>query len=778
MVATNPCNEDNFQPFNAGLENKSNPEIPNGEYPIWHLYGQAFSPEYICDFIEYFLLYVPVNEDRQSKAFTIMPRFHQLRSTRNLAADLLLYAETNDSLGKKYLINHSPGAGKTLTIGWIAERMDSLNKSTNHEKVLDVIFILTDRKSLDNNVKDDLDKFTHISHKILYSVKAEDILMGIKKNKNIIVTTIQKFNWVQQKLKEDEGLRNLKVAFLIDEAHRSQGGKMGKNVRSTFANDKNKEERDEEDETWEDDAEVVFKELDMSKQVYVAFTATPIEKTLNLFGTPFDVYSEDEAIKEKYILDVADNIISYKTLYHLVTTWVKPDDKLYPEGLITKLLRDIAFEDESIIQYKSTVIVEHFEKEVRHLLDGKAKAMVVASSRQAGYIYYWSIKNIIEKKNLGYKIIFAFTDFIEKLSKEPLTEAKVNGLELSEETPIESYFEKDEYKLLIVANKFQQGFDEPLLCSMYLDKVVKGVNAVQTISRLNRNYPGKEKTTVIDFTNNATEIFKAFSKYRKGAKVRNTDPDPKELEELFEEIREANVFTEDMVNQLIKAVVERDDVVFSTMCLAYRTQFEKTIIDKEERKAFVNLLLKYVKKFNFLAQFTQFSDRLVQFAIFADLISGKLIKLGSESSLKKALEKITVEKASVQFLGEKKNPNMVKEPNKSSSSSVIVPPKITIEDEIIKIKNKFKIEEGDEIIIKDIYAETMTDKDLMDLIWANKDNQSFLNQTVAAQIRAQIIEIYKQKGHLRKTREEVYKGAGGIFDLLVLNIIRHAMHRE
>jgi len=168
----------------------------------------------------------------------------------------------------------------------------------------------------------------------------------------------------------------------------------------------------------------------------------------------------------------------------------------------------------------------------------------------------------------------------------------------------------------------------------------------------------------------------------------------------------------------------------------------------------------------------------VQFAIFADLIAGKLIKLGSESSLKKALEKITVEKASVQFLGEKKNPNMVKEPNKSSSSSVVVPPKITIEDEIIKIKSKFKIEEGDEIIIREIYAETMTDKDLMDLIWANKDNQSFLNQTVAAQIRAQIIETYKNKGHVRKTRDEVYKGAGGIFDLLVLNIIRHAMYRE
>jgi len=779
-VATNPSDEKYFQPFNTGLENKENPEIPKGEYPIWHLYGQAFSPEYICDFLEYFLIYVSANTERQSPAFTIMPRFHQLRSTRNLTADLLDYAETHDVLGKKYLINHSPGAGKTLTIGWMAERLDSLNKSTNNEKVLDIIFILTDRKSLNKNVKDDLEKFTHLKRKIIFTDKAEDVLKGIRSRTNIIVTTIQKFNYVQKELQADETLKQLKVAFLIDEAHRSQGGKMGRNVRTTFANEPLPNEQvngNEEEGTWEDEAEEMFQKLDISKQVYVAFTATPIEKTINLFGKPFDVYTEDEAIKEGYILDVADNIISYKTLYHLNTTWVKPDVNLYPEGLITKLLRDIAFEDESVIQYKSTVIVEHFENEVKGMLEGKAKAMVVASSRQAGYNYYLAIKSIIEKKNLGYKIIFAFSDgFVERVSKESLTEAKVNSLEISEETPIESYFESDEYNILIVAYKFQQGFDEPLLCAMYLDKVVKGVNAVQTISRLNRKHPGKNKTTVIDFTNNAKEIFKAFSKYRKGAKVRDTDPDPGELQELFVEIMAYHVFNQDMIDQFIETARERNDAVFAAMSLAFRLQFEKTISDKEERKSFVNLLLKYVKKYNFFAQFTSFNDKLVQFALFADMIAGKLIKIGSESTLKKSLERVTVEKAAVKYLGETKNPNIAKEPKSGKLASAVVPRKVTIEEVIENIRKLFKIEEGDEIIIKEIYAETMTNEEIIKLISAQPEDKDFIETTVAPMIRQLIIETYKQKGLVRKTREPLYKDSGGIFDLLVDNIIRNAIY--
>jgi len=776
-VATNPRNENNFQPFNTGLENKVNPEIPTGEYPVWHLYGQAFSPEYISDFLEYFLIYVPANAEKQTAAFSIMPRFHQLRSTRKLTADLLDFAETNDVLGKKYLINHSPGSGKTLTIGWMAERLDTLNKSTTNEKVFDNIFILTDRKSLNKNVKDDLEKFTHLQRKIIFTEKSNEIIQGLRSKTNIIVTTIQKFNWVQKELKEDESLKNLKVAFLIDEAHRSQGGKMGKNLRTTFAD--TTEQAEEDETTWEDEAEETFKNLDISRQVYVAFTATPVAKTLALFGQPFDVYTEDEAIKEGYILDVAENIISYKTLYHHLNVGsMKPDERLYPKGILVKLLNDIAYEDESLIQYKSTVIIDHFEKDVKEMLEGKAKAMVVTSTRQAGYNYFLALNKIIEMRNLKYKILYAFSDgFTEKVSKEQLTEAKVNGIEITDEMPIENYFEKDEYKILVVAHKFQQGFDEPLLCAMYLDRIVKGVNAVQTISRLNRKYPNKNTTAVIDFTNNAKEIFKAFSKYRKGAKVRESDPDPSELRDLYIEIMAYNIFSNDMIEQYLEIVAEQNDQVFAAMSLIFRTQFEKTITDKDERRIFVNLLLKYVKKFNFFAQFVQLPEELERFALFADLIAGKLIKLGSEKTLKKSLENVTIEKASVKSLGIKTNPHIMKE-SKVGIKAPPVPPKATIEEVIDDIRNSFRIGEGDEVILKEIYAETMNDSDLIELIFANRNDNDFLQRVVAAKLKAQIIQAYKDKGQILKTREPQYKDEGGIFDLFADNIIRHAKYKS
>ena len=771
-IANNPSKAENFKPFNTGLSNLENPNRPATEYPVWHLYGQVFSPEYICDFIEYFLVYVPKKLDQAAR--TIIPRFHQLRSTRNLTADLMAYTETHDTLGKKYLIHHSPGAGKTFTISWLAERLDSLYKTTTGEKVFDTIFILTDRKNLDKNIKDDLENFTHLQQKIVFTDKANDVLEHIKKRTNIIVTTIQKFSYVQEKLSKIPTLAQLKVAFLIDEAHRSQGGKMGMKVRSTFTDEATETE---EETTIEDSIAEVFEKLDISRQVYVAFTATPTEKTMQLFGKPFDIYTEDEAIKEDYILDVAENIISYKTLYNLNTIWVKPDTNLYPEGLINKLLRDIAYEDENIIQYKSTVIIEHFENEVRQQLNGKAKTMVVASSRQAGYHYFLALRTILSKKRLPYKVLFAFTDFIDKTSKQPLNEANVNDIVLGDETPIESYFEKDEYKILIVANKFQQGFDEPLLCAMYLDKIVKGVNAVQTISRLNRKAPNKNKTTVIDFTNNAKEIFKAFSKYRKGAKVRETEPNPEELQALYEKIADFQVFNEDMIQQYIQTAKENNDAIFMALSLAYRTQFEKTISDKEQRKTFVNLLSKFVKQYNFFAQFVNIPEHLSQFALFCDLIKGKLIKIGSESSLKKSLESVVVEKAAVKFLGEIQNPNIIKEPTTSGGNGSFEPTKVTIEDVIANIKAKFLIETGEEIIIREIYEEALKNNGLAKMIYSNRENQDFLQHTVAIELKKNIINAYRERGMFRKTREAKYKDMGGIFDLMVQSIIRKVIFK-
>jgi type I restriction enzyme R subunit len=508
-MATNPAIDKNFRWFNASLQNRA--ETP-GEYPVEHIYRHVLSKENITGYLENFLVFVPAQEKidengdlHKTDSFTIFPRYHQFRASKNLAADVKNFVNDNLKLGKKYLINHSAGAGKTLTIAWMADLLDGLYSADNR-KVFDNIIILTDRTSLDKNIKDDLRKFAHLATKLNFAERSQDLAKYLEKDRDIIISTIHKFSYIQEKLQNDDILKQRNVAFLIDEAHRSQDGKLAVTMKQFFTT----EDDDEEDED--------LKKLNLSNQIFVAFTATTTPKTVSYFGEPFDVYSEEEAIAEGYILDVAQNIISYETLYNLQLKEAIPE-KDFPHGTISKLLRNIAYEDEEIIQYKAEVIVKYFEERVKNSVSGKGKAMVVASSRLAGLIYFSTIKTILEEKETNYKALFAFSDFTH-----PKTNQKVNEDELNQLTEehggkdIEDVFNLPEYRIMVVANKFQTGFDQPLLSAMFLDKAIKNVNAIQTVSRLNRKHPDKEQEEilVVDFTNNAKEIFSAFNKHRSG----------------------------------------------------------------------------------------------------------------------------------------------------------------------------------------------------------------------------------------------------------------------
>ena len=280
----------------------------------------------------------------------------------------------------------------------MADRLDSLYTS-NGKKVFDNIIILTDRNALDKNVKDDLEMFTHLSTKLNFARRSKNLAEYLEKDRDIIVTTIHKFAYVQEKLENDKSLQNRNVAFLIDEAHRSQDGKMALTMRKFF--------NDEEAEAFETDEDETIKELqklNISNQVFVAFTATSTPKTVSYFGEPFDVYSEEEAIAEGYILDVAHNIISYETLYNLKQKEVIPEMD-FPTGIVSKLLKNIAYEDDAIIQYKSEVIVKLFQEKVVPSIQGQGKAMVVASSRIAGLKYFNTLKTILEDKESEWKSI-------------------------------------------------------------------------------------------------------------------------------------------------------------------------------------------------------------------------------------------------------------------------------------------------------------------------------------------------------------------------------------
>lgn len=781
-VATTPNSEKNFRWFNACLQNKAETQ---GEYPVEHVYRYALSPENICHYLEHYLVFVPAiqkevdGEWQTTSSFTIFPRYHQFRASKSLAEDVEQFAENKQVLGKKYLINHSAGAGKTLTIAWMADRLDSLYTS-NGKKVFDNIIILTDRNALDKNVKDDLEMFTHLSTKLNFARRSKNLAEYLEKDRDIIVTTIHKFAYVQEKLENEKSLQNRNVAFLIDEAHRSQDGKMALTMRKFF--------NDEEAEAFETDEDETLKELqklNISNQVFVAFTATSTPKTVSYFGEPFDVYSEEEAIAEGYILDVAHNIISYETLYNLKQKEVIPEMD-FPTGIVSKLLKNIAYEDDAIIQYKSEVIVKLFQEKVVPSVQGQGKAMVVASSRIAGLKYFNTLKTILEDKESEWKVLFAFSDFTHPITNEKIEENFVNQLNGK---LIEDVFAEEGNRILVVANKFQTGFDQPLLSTMFLDKSINGVNAIQTISRLNRKHKDKEQEDilVVDFTNNAQNIFDAFNKHRKGSPYKDKPPEKQVLLDLYDEIVNLNVFSEEEIKIYVNAYIDAElgarernstaDAVLSNLNQDYRNTFAKKLPELEAQKNYVSLLRRYTKLYYFIAQFFELTTELHKFIVFAEVMGGTLIRKGKSSEMKEFLKKVELSKGAVKFRGTKTNLIVVGKPKKKTGFKTGKGgqeiPRTTIESAIKEIKEKFQISEEDAILIKEIVEEVSETTSTKEKVIANKNDNIFLKNSAEPRIQSEVKEEYIKRDLWDKLDNPIYIQKGGIISLIGKTVIRN-----
>lgn len=782
-MATNPTSDKNFRWFNAGLQNRA--ETP-GEYPVEHIYRHVLSRENITGYLENFLVFVPAEEkiDEDGKhhkidSFTIFPRYHQFRASKNLAADVKSFVNENLRLGKKYLVNHSAGSGKTLTIAWMADLLDGLYSASN-KKVFDNIIILTDRTSLDKNIKDDLRKFSHLSTKLNFAERSRHLADYLQKDRDIIVSTIHKFSYIQEKLQNDEVLKQRNVAFLIDEAHRSQDGKLAVTMKEFFTS----ENEDEEDEDLE--------KLNLSNQIFVAFTATTTPKTVSYFGEPFDVYSEEEAIAEGYILDVAQNIISYETLYNLQLKEAIPE-KDFPHGTVSKSLRNIAFEDEEIIQYKAEVIVKYFEERVKSSVGGKGKAMVVASSRLAGLIYYNTIKTILEEKGADYQALFAFSDFTHPKTNQKFNEDEVNKLtEDHGGKDIEDVFNLPEYRIMVVANKFQTGFDQPLLSAMFLDKSIKDVNAIQTVSRLNRKHPDKEQEEilVVDFTNNAKEIFSTFNKHRAGSPFKEKEPNKEILIELYLEIRDLGVFTEEDFELYINAYLDAEeearkrnstaDAILSELDQEYRAKFKLKLPSLDAQKKYVGLLRRYEKLYYFLAQFFKLEEQLHEFTVFASAMGNKLIRKGKTSELKQFLNKVELHKGAVRYKGNTTNPNPSKESKKTGlklGGTGQSPARSTIEAAVAQITEKFPISEDEALLIREICTEVSNNYEIKEKVLANNSNENYLKTSARPRVTSEVKQGYIKRNKIDKLEEDVYKGQGGIISLMGRTIINTILGR-
>ena len=509
-----------FLPFNLGKENGSgNPQNPDG-YKTSYLWERVLQRDGLMDILARFIHLEAkekrLNNKRIKTETMIFPRYHQLDCVRKLVADA-----KEKGTGTNYLIQYSAGSGKSNSIAWLAHRLASLF-GNNDEKVFDSVIVVTDRLVLDQQLQDTIYQFEHkqgVVEKI--DQDSAQLAKAIVSGVPIIITTLQKFPFITEKT---EKLK--KYAVIIDEAHSSQGGEAAASLKGILAGTaiKEKAKKVAEQEGVPDyEEEIIRAIVKRGRQPnisFFAFTATPKYKTLEIFGTkdeegiprPFHLYSMKQAIEEGFILDVLANYTTYQTYYKLIKS-IEDDPEVDKKKAARALARFMSLHPHNISQ-KTEVMVEHFRRFTRHKIGGKAKAMVVTSSRLHAVRYKQAFDQYLSEKGYGdIKTLVAFSGTLidPEISEKEYTEVQMNkGIK---ETELPEKFSTSEYQVLLVAEKYQTGFDQPLLHTMYVDKRLSGIQAVQTLSRLNRTSMGKEDTFVLDFVNKPEDIQESFQPY-------------------------------------------------------------------------------------------------------------------------------------------------------------------------------------------------------------------------------------------------------------------------
>ncbi len=529
-------NATHFLPFDQGCDGAAgNPVDPACRgYRTAYLWEEVLERHSLLDLLARFI-HLQINEKRDDRGrkvkveTMIFPRFHQLDAVRTLVE-----GARADGVGQNYLIEHSAGSGKSNSIGWLAHRLASLHDDAN-ERIFDSVIVVTDRVVLDQQLQDTIYQFEHkfgVLQKIEKSSK--QLANALETAVPIIITTLQKFPFVSRqllKMAEERGeqgtgvLPTRRCAVIVDEAHSSQGGETATDLKEVLGGERLREEaRVRAKEEGREDLEKLFRSMAkrgrQANLSFFAFTATPKHKTLAVFGRngePMHRYTMRQAIEEGFILDVLKHYTTYVTYYQLLKA-CEDDPNVERKRAARALARFMRLHPHNIAQ-KTEVMVEHFQAVTRHKIGGRAKAMVVTGSRLEAVRYKQSFDRYIKEKGYSIKTLVAFSGAVQddKLSGVEYTEVKMNlGIR---QTELPEKFGTQEYQVLLVAEKYQTGFDQPLLHTMYVDKRLAGIRAVQTLSRLNRTHPLKEDTFVLDFVNDRDEIHEAFKTYYEGAEM-------------------------------------------------------------------------------------------------------------------------------------------------------------------------------------------------------------------------------------------------------------------
>ena len=619
-------NKTYFLPFNQGDgTGAGNPENPNG-YKTAYLWEQVWQRDSWLDVLARFM-HLQVEEKKLGarsvrKETMIFPRYHQLMAVRNLEAD----AKARGA-GINYLIEHSAGSGKSNSIGWLAHRLASLHNDRD-ERVFDSVIVITDRLVLDQQLQNTIYQFDHKQGVVEKIDEDSTQLAGaLKAGTPIIITTLQKFPFVTEKI---GGLPDRNYAVIIDEAHSSQSGESATELKGVLAAEGIKQKAKQEAETQglaDYEEEILKTMLKRGRQPnlsFFAFTATPKYKTLEVFGhpgpdgkpAPFHLYSMRQAIEEGFILDVLKNYTTYRTYYRLIKS-IEEDPEVTKSKAAKALARFMSLHPHNIAQ-KAEVMLEHFRTFTRHKISGRAKAMVVTSSRLHAVRYKQAFdKYIAEKGYTGIKTLVAFSGTVEDPDAagvsytEPDMNREKHGKPLSEKR-LPGVFATDEYQVLIVAEKYQTGFDQPLLHTMYVDKRLSGIQAVQTLSRLNRKCPGKEETFVLDFVNKPDEILESFKPYYEQTAVAEQS-DPRQLYDLHARMDERQVYHQDEVEGFCEVFFKPKATQTPSDHAKINALIDPAVarfgaLDEDAQEEFRGFLLTFRNLYSFLSQVIPYQD--------------------------------------------------------------------------------------------------------------------------------------------------------------------------
>lgn len=614
-----------FRPFNQGRHGGAgNPPAWNG-FATAYLWERIWARDSVLTLIQQFIHVIDEEDDKGKKTggrSLVFPRYHQLEAVRTLVRE----AQASGP-GRRYLIQHSAGSGKSNSIAWLAHQLSILHDATDR-RVFDSIIVITDRRVLDRQLQRTVRQFEQTVGVVEnIDTTSRQLKQALEDGKTIIVTTLQKFPVIANQMGALSGKR---FAVIIDEAHSSQTGESTKSLKLVLAAGSLEVAEEEDREEGEDLEDRIVGEVKKRGQLpnvsYFAFTATPKPKTLELFGlrqsdgrfAPFSLYTMRQAIEEGFILDVLQHYTTYKIYWNLLKT--VSDDPRYDRHKASYLLKSFVDLHPHAIEKKVAIMLEHCAGHVIHRIGGKAKSMIVTRSRLHAVRYKQAVDRYLKENSSSFKALVAFSGTVRDGGRD-YTEANMNGFP---EAQTAETFKRDEYRLLIVAYKFQTGFDQPFLHTMYVDKKLGGVNAVQTLSRLNRVAPGKAETFVLDFVNEAEEIQKAFEPYYDRTLLKE-GTDPNLLYDLQTRLSDFHFYAMDDINRFAAVYFDpkgTQDLLHAALQPAVDRYLAA---GEDERVPFRGHLKDFVSLYAFLSQIITFVDAdLEKLYVFGRLLLRKL----------------------------------------------------------------------------------------------------------------------------------------------------------